>query len=95
MKSFPSLRRPVSTASPDHMDSPSRAGSERVIAFPFWGVVDISKIASVLGGKDQVCLVLSQSKLTPSSIRLDIMSISRLRAICLELLLTAIGDIKR
>ena len=48
---FPVRLRPL-----DYLDNPTRAASERVIAFPFWGVVEINKIASILGGKDQVGL---------------------------------------
>jgi ADP-ribose pyrophosphatase YjhB (NUDIX family) len=60
---------PVRLRSLPYMDSPSRAGSERVIAFPFWGVVDISKIASVLGGKDQVGLSSVNSRHAMQDIR--------------------------
>ena len=54
---FPIKLRPL-----QYFDSPSRGGSERVIAFPFWGVVDISQIASLLGGKDQVGLEMVNSR---------------------------------
>jgi ADP-ribose pyrophosphatase YjhB (NUDIX family) len=53
---------PVKLRSLQYFDNPSRAGSERVIAFPFWGVVEISQIASLLGGKDQVGLQAVNSR---------------------------------
>jgi ADP-ribose pyrophosphatase YjhB (NUDIX family) len=53
---------PVKLRSLQYFDNPARAGSDRVIAFPFWGVVDISQIASLLGGKDQVGLQAVNSR---------------------------------
>jgi ADP-ribose pyrophosphatase YjhB (NUDIX family) len=53
---------PVKLRSLQYFDNPSRAGSERVIAFPFWGVVEISQIASLLGGKDLVGLQAVNSR---------------------------------
>ena len=53
---------PVQLRSLQYLDNPQRGGSERVIAFPFWGVVDINKIASLLGGKDQVGLEAVNSR---------------------------------
>lgn len=54
---FPVKLRPL-----QYFDSPSRGGSERVIAFPFWGVVEISQIAKLLGGIDQVGLETVNSR---------------------------------
>ena len=53
---------PVKLRSLQYFDNPARKGSERVIAFPFWGVVDISQVASLLGGKDQVGLQAVNSR---------------------------------
>ena len=53
---------PVKLRSLDYLDNPSRAGSERTIAFPFWAVVDISKVAPFLGGTNQVGLQAVNSR---------------------------------
>ena len=53
---------PVKLRSLQYFDNPARAGLERVIAFPFWGVVEIAKIAPLLGGKDQVGLQAVNSR---------------------------------
>lgn len=60
---------PVKLRALDYLDSPSRAGSERVIAFPFWGVVDINEIAKVLGGSNQVGLEAVNSRGVLSELR--------------------------
>jgi len=56
------ISEPVKLRALDYLDNPNRAGSERVIAFPFWGVVDITKIASFLGGPNQVGLEAVNSR---------------------------------
>lgn len=73
---------PVKLRSLQYFDNPARAGSERVIAFPFWGVVDISQIASLLGGKDQVGLQAVNSRGAIAQIR-DRLSIERFDGTCL------------
>ena len=60
---------PVKLRSLPFMDNPSRGGLERKIAFPFWGVVDITQIASILGGKDQVGLEAVNSRQAIQDIR--------------------------
>jgi ADP-ribose pyrophosphatase YjhB (NUDIX family) len=56
------INDPVKLRSLDYLDSPDRAGRERIIAFPFWGVVDISKVAPFLGGANQVGLQAVNSR---------------------------------
>ena len=56
------ITEPVKLRSLDYLDNPDRAGSERKIAFPFWGVVDISKVAPYLGGTNQVGLQAVNSR---------------------------------
>jgi hypothetical protein len=56
------INEPVKLRSLDYLDNPDRAGSERKIAFPFWGVVDISKVAAYLGGTNQVGLQAVNSR---------------------------------
>ena len=56
------INDPVKLRSLDYLDSPDRAGRERIIAFPFWGVVDISKVAPFLGGTNQVGLQAVNSR---------------------------------
>lgn len=52
----------VKLRSLDYLDHPTRAGGERIIAFPFWGVVDISRVAPFLGGTNQVGLQAVNSR---------------------------------
>jgi ADP-ribose pyrophosphatase YjhB (NUDIX family) len=56
------ITEPLKLRALDYLDNPSRAGKERTIAFPFWGVVDISKVASYLGGTNQVGLQAVNSR---------------------------------
>ena len=56
------ITEPVKLRSLDYLDNPDRAGSERTIAFPFWGVVDISTVAPFLGGTNQVGLQAVNSR---------------------------------
>jgi ADP-ribose pyrophosphatase YjhB (NUDIX family) len=56
------ITEPLKLRALDYLDNPSRAGKERTIAFPFWGVVDISKVAPYLGGTNQVGLQAVNSR---------------------------------
>jgi hypothetical protein len=56
------IRESVKLRPLDYLDTPDRAGSERVIAFPFWGVVDLAKIAPILGGSKQVGIQVVNSR---------------------------------
>ena len=56
------INEPVRLRSLDYLDHPTRAGGDRIIAFPFWGVVDISKVAPFLGGTNQVGLQAVNSR---------------------------------
>ena len=48
-------------------DHPNRGGNERIVSFPYWGMVNFEDLRKFLGGRDQVGL-----ELVSSSVVLDI-----------------------